>query len=176
MAKRAKKVKRPVGVKGRKAPKAKKVSSSDRADAFLVAYEHGLANNSPRNVSELAELRAILGKVPHEHPLSKEEVETLKSVYSGTSRLGWETSIPPVNPESFEVKPGLSVPATVNVMQVPDPVVRAHPELRGLRFLEVGNKLVFVDENYVIRHVAVAGSSKSKPRKAKSKKAKRAAA
>jgi hypothetical protein len=36
--------------------------------------------------------------------------------------------------------------------------------LRGLRFLEVGNKLVFVDENHVIHQVAVLGREKA-PRK-----------
>lgn len=66
---------------------------------------------------------------------------------------------PRVDNVNFSVRVGTTVPTSVRIVEVPDVLIRIHPEWRGHRYFVVRDEIVIVDNSHRIVSVVPVGSS-----------------
>jgi peptidoglycan hydrolase-like protein with peptidoglycan-binding domain len=64
-----------------------------------------------------------------------------------------------VDSVNFSVSVGTTVPTSVRVVEVPDVLIRIHPEWRGHRYFVVRDEIIIVDNSHKIVSVVPVGSS-----------------
>jgi len=69
------------------------------------------------------------------------------------------SNAPRVDSVNFSVSVGTAVPTSVRVVEVPDVLIRIHPEWRGHRYFVVRDEIVIVDNSHKIVSVVPVGSS-----------------
>src|SRR5215510_13358990 len=69
------------------------------------------------------------------------------------------SNVPRVDNVNFSVRVGTTVPTSVRVVEVPDVLIRIHPEWRSHRFFVVRDDIVIVDNSHRIVSVVPVGSS-----------------
>jgi len=57
---------------------------------------------------------------------------------------------PRVSNVNFDIRVGTTVPSTVHVVEVPEPLVEIHPEWRRFFYFVVGDEIIIVDRNHRI--------------------------
>jgi putative peptidoglycan binding protein/uncharacterized protein DUF1236 len=69
------------------------------------------------------------------------------------------SNAPRVDSVNFSINVGTTVPTRVRVVEVPDVLIRIHPEWRGHRYFVVRDEIVIVDNSHRIVSVVPVGSS-----------------
>src|SRR5262249_12616507 len=70
-----------------------------------------------------------------------------------------QSNVPRADNVNFSVRVGTTVPTSVRVVEVPDVLIRIHPEWRAHRYFVVRDDIVIVDNSHRIVSVVPVGSS-----------------